>query len=318
MAHLSQTGFAMRFNAILLLSLSPAALCQIPPLPEVTAEERRAVDAAAPLKAPAKPKKPRRLLVFNRDVRNGEVVRIHHPSVAIGNYALEALGRKTGAWDVTVSGDPETWRPASIRQFDAICFMNTTGVLTEDKDLRWSLLDFVRSGGGFIAFHAGGAATFVQYPKYDQFPEFGVMVGGYENGGHPWRHTDSYPVRVEDPKHPVVRMFGGRTFTVTDEVFQMMSPYSREAVRVLLSIDAANAGLNPSRRILPERQKDLDFPVSWVKRYGQGRVFYTFLGHNKSTYTDSKLLEHFLAGIQYALGDLAADDTPSRFAQIRK
>jgi len=151
-----------------------------------------------------------------------------------------------------------------------------------------------------------------------QFPECGDMVGGYENGGHPWKHTETYPVRVEDPHHPVTKMFGGRTFPVTDEVFQMMSPYSREAVRVLLSIDAADADVKPERRILPERQKDLDFPVSWVKRYGQGRVFYTFLGHNKSTFTEPKLLEHFLAGIQYAMGDLAADDTPSRFARIRK
>lgn len=287
-------------------------------MPEVTPEERSAVETAAPAKAPAKPKKARKLLVFNRDVRNGQAVKVHHESVAIGNFALETLGRKTGAWEVVISGDLETWRPASIAQFDAICFMNTTGVLTEDKELRWSLLDFVRNGGGFAAFHAGGPATFVQYPKYDQFPEFGVMVGGYENGGHPWRHTDTYPVRVEDPKHPVTRMFGGKAFNVTDEVFQMMSPYSREAVRVLLSIDTSDPKVTAGRRILPERQKDLDFPVSWVKRYGQGRVFYTFLGHNKSTYADPKLLEHFLAGIQYVLGDLPADDTPSRFAHSRK
>lgn len=309
------TGTTMNPKAILLLCLTPIAFAQLQPLPEVTPDERKAVEAAAPSKAPAKPKKPRRLLVFNRDVSNGQVVKIHHPSVPLGNFALETLGRRTGAWEITVSGDPEIWRPASIKQFDAICFMNTTGVLTEDKELRWSLLDFVRTGGGFVAFHAGGPATFVQYPKYDQFPEFGVMVGGYENGGHPWKHTETYPVRVEDPKHPLVKMFGAASFPVKDEVFQMMSPYSREAVRVLMSIDVANADPNPARRILPERQKDLDFPVSWIKRYGQGRVFYTYLGHNKETYTNPKLLEHFLAGIQYAMGDLPADDTPSRFAK---
>jgi len=308
----------MRYTALILISSGCLALAQVPPLPEVTPEERKAVEAAAPAKAPAKPKKPRKLLVFNRDVRNGQAVKVHHLSVAIGNYALETLGRKTGAWEVTVSGDPEIWRPDSLKQFDAICFMNTTGVLTDDKELRWSLVDFVRNGGGFAAFHAGGPATFVQYPKYDQFPEFGVMVGGYENGGHPWRHTDTYPVRVEDPKHPITKMFGGKNFNVTDEVFQMMSPYSREAIRVLLSIDTSDPKVTAGRRILPERQKDLDFPVSWVKRYGQGRVFYTFLGHNKSTYTDPKLLEHFLAGLQYAIGDLPADDTPSRFIQSRR
>jgi hypothetical protein len=39
-------------------------------------------------------------------------------------------------------------------------------------------------------------------------------------------------------------------------------------------------------------------------------VFYTTLGHNPHIFWDAKLLQHFLAGIQYALGDLQADDTP--------
>jgi type 1 glutamine amidotransferase len=285
---------------------------------QVTPEERSKVEAALPAKAPAKPKKPRRLLVVNRDMRDGKPVKIHHESVPLGNLALELLGSKTGAWKITLDGDPEAWRGDRLKEYDAVCFMNTTGVLTEDKELRWSLLKFIRDGGGFAAFHAGGPATFVQYPKYDQFPEFGVMVGGYENGGHPWKHTETYYVRAEDPKHPAARMFGAASFPVKDEVFQMMAPYSREAVRVLLSIDASKSDVKPERRILAERQADLDFPVSWIKRYGQGRVFYTFLGHNKETYWNSRFLDHFLAGIQYALGDLAADDTPSRFVRAKK
>ncbi len=296
------------------LLLATALAAAQPPMPEVPPEERTQLEATLPAKAPARPAAPRRLLVFNRDIRDGKPVTIHHESVPLGNLMLERLGARTGAWTATVSGDLEFWRPGKIKEFDAICFMNTTGVLTDDRELRMSLLQFVREGKGFVAFHAGGPATFVQYPKYDQFPEFGVMVGGYENGGHPWSHRDTYKVRAEDPKHPLVKMFGPQPFDVTDEVFQMMSPYSREAVRVLLSIDTSLTSME-GRRILPERQADRDFPVSWIKRYGQGRVFYTFLGHNKATYLNPRYLEHFLAGIQYALGDLKADDTPSRFAK---
>jgi hypothetical protein len=35
------------------------------------------------------------------------------------------------------------------------------------------------------------------------------------------------------------------------------------------------------------------------------------MGHNPHTFWQANLLEHLLAGIQYALGDLQADDTPS-------
>jgi type 1 glutamine amidotransferase len=65
-----------------------------------------------------------------------------------------------------------------------------------------------------------------------------------------------------------------------------------------------------TRRILPARSQDLDFPMSWIRRHGQGRVFYLGLGHSAPVYWNPALLQHLLAGIQYALGDLEADDSP--------
>jgi hypothetical protein len=52
------------------------------------------------------------------------------------------------------------------------------------------------------------------------------------------------------------------------------------------------------------KRVDRDYPVAWVRRAGAGRVFYSCLGHNTTTYTDARVLRHFLAGIQFALGDL--------------
>jgi hypothetical protein len=69
--------------------------------------------------------------------------------------------------------------------------------------------------------------------------------------------------------------------------------------------------MGQNRRILKQRQADLDFPLSWIKPYGKGRVFYTATGHDPSLFSDSAMLEHYLAGIQFALGDLKADMSPS-------
>jgi type 1 glutamine amidotransferase len=54
----------------------------------------------------------------------------------------------------------------------------------------------------------------------------------------------------------------------------------------------------------------MDFPMSWIRRHGKGRVFYTGLGHGADVFTNPQMLQHILAGIQYALGDLVADDAP--------
>ena len=43
---------------------------------------------------------------------------------------------------------------------------------------------------------------------------------------------------------------------------------------------------------------------------GQGRVFYTSLGHNAHLFWNPPIVQHIFDGIQYALGDLEADATP--------
>jgi type 1 glutamine amidotransferase len=277
---------------------------------ELTQQERNTINAALPSHTSIQPKTPRHLLVFNLCVWDGKP-RQGHASIADANYAIAEMGEITSAYETTISSDIQVFRPESLKQFDAICFNNTSGVLFEDPELRQSLLDFVRNGKGFIGIHAAGA-TFVQWPKYDQFPEFGVMLGGYENGGHPWKPDETITLRVEEPTHPVNRAFKIPGFKLKDEVFQFQAPYSRKNLRVLLSIDPDKTDMSPGRRILPERMADRDLAISWVKDYEKGRVFYTSLGHNRDIFWNQMLLTHILDGIQFAIGDLKADAAPRK------
>lgn len=50
--------------------------------------------------------------------------------------------------------------------------------------------------------------------------------------------------------------------------------------------------------------------ISWIKPYGKGRVFVCTPSHNAQSFENPELLQFMLNGIQYALGDLKADDTP--------
>jgi type 1 glutamine amidotransferase len=274
---------------------------------EIQPDQKARVDAAVPRKATARPGQPRRMLVTNLSMRDGKrVLGSSAAAIPAGNYAIQQMGRVTGAYEAVFSDDVEMFRPANIRQFDAICFNNTLGVLFEDPELRASLLGFVESGKGFVGIH-DAIATFVQHPKYDQWPEFGRMLGGTENGGHPW-NGELMTMKVEDPGNPINAAFGGQDFQIADQAFQLQEPVFRDRMRVLLRIDAERSG--PARRILPVRQQDKDFPMSWIRRHGKGRVFYTGLGHGPDVFANARMLAHLLAGVQYALGDLEADDTP--------
>ena len=281
---------------------------------QLSDEQKQRVDQALPGKAPARPRKPRRLLVTSFAKVGDRLVR-GHPSIPAATYAIEQMGKRTGAYEAVFSNDVEMFRPAKLREFDAVCFNNTQGVLFEAPELRKSLLDFVTGGHGLVGFHAV-IATFVQHPVYDQWPPFGRMVGGTENGGHPWMPTDSFTFKVDDPTSPLNAVFKGKGFEVNDEVMQLQEPDLRSRFHVLLSIDMA-ATKPPSHRLLPVREQDKDFPLTWIRSEGKGRVFVSGMGHNPNVFWIPALLEHFLAGIQYALGDLNADATPSASSRGR-
>jgi len=294
-----------------LLSICGLALSSVRAA-ELNAEDKLKITQALPAEAAAKPKRPRKLLLLNVNVNDTGRRPDVHVSLPFGDFAIVEMGKKTRAYETVLRTNIEALDPGNLKQFDAICFNNTTGVLTTDERLRQSLLSYVAGGKGFIAFHAGGGATFVQYPKYDQFPEFGVMVGGYENGGPPWNVRDTVYVRVDDPKSPVTAAFHGQEFPIQEEVYQFQEPYSREKVHVLLSIDLEKSDYDPKKRHpLQARAVDKDFANAWIKTYHKGRVFYSAFGHNPLTFENPQMLKFFLAGIQYALGDLKADDRPS-------
>ena len=154
------------------------------------------------------------------------------------------MGKRTGAYEAVFSNDTTLFSPEKLKQFDAICFNNTGGMLTDDPAERKSLLDFVRGGKGFVGLHAA-VATFCEYPKYDQFPEFAELLGGFDDGGHPWGTNDTYTVKVDDPRNPINAVFAGKGFAIRDEVFQVAHGYSREKLHILLSVDIDQDGHRP-------------------------------------------------------------------------
>jgi type 1 glutamine amidotransferase len=50
--------------------------------------------------------------------------------------------------------------------------------------------------------------------------------------------------------------------------------------------------------------------VSWIKRHGQGRVMYISPSHNAQSFEQPAMLQFYLDGLQYVLGDLDCDDSP--------
>jgi type 1 glutamine amidotransferase len=49
--------------------------------------------------------------------------------------------------------------------------------------------------------------------------------------------------------------------------------------------------------------------ISWIKRHGKGRVFYSSPSHNAQSYESPELLEFLYKGLLYASGFIDCDDS---------
>ena len=161
-------------------------------------------------------------------------------------------------------------------------------------------------GGGRGEDTAGRGSA----PSGATWPEFNQMIGGIFKS-HPWQKV---PVKVDDPASPLTSMFKNRSFEFQDEIYSFyMDSWSRKNVRVLMSIDYAK--MRDEDKALESNasaRTDGDYGLSWIRREGLGRVFYLALGHREDgIYRSTEMLQHLLAGMQYAVGDLKADDRPS-------
>ncbi len=200
----------------------------------------------------------------------------------------------------------------TLKKFDAVMFFTTSTWTTErgshpltESELK-DLLAWVKQGGGFVATHCGSDTL--------HNTAYGELVGA-TFGGHPW--VQKVRLRAEDPQHPAAKGLtdGSEIF---DEIYQFgaipnhpaavplkVQPFSREKLHIILSVD------NSSFDVTKGSREDQDYPVAWCQRFGQGRSFYTSLGHHKEIWTDPRFHQHLLGGMKWALGEAAGDATPS-------
>lgn len=186
---------------------------------------------------------------------------------------------------------------SALKNYDAVVFCSTTGELPlPDPD---AFFKWVADGHGFIGLHS---ATDTLHSS----PEYIKMIGG-EFAGHGAFHP-SVPVDNMDPASPVTAGWG-KSMPI-DEEFYLFKNYDPTQVHLLLAMP-----------MQPYTKDAGVFPVSWIRKYGNGRVFYTSLGHRddvlmpdatigdaefKVRYNQAPVAlavqKHILNGIRWALG----------------
>jgi uncharacterized protein len=291
-----------------------------------------AMAVALPASAAVKPKQPRRVLVLNKCV--GYVT----SSIPLATTMIQMIGDKTGAWSADAAWDGDAINAENLKKYDVILLNSTTGAFLDDPNdqtvtamRRKALLDFVRGGKGLVGLHgscdsyraqtprpaagaaptpAGEAARPTPTQPVSSWPEYTRMMGGLFK----WHWVNQLcNIKIDDPTSPINASFKGQPYQITDETYTYgQDSFSRENVHVLTSIDYSKmSDEDKAKEPAATKRTDGDYAISWTRREGQGRVFYEAHGHMHHVYTMTPWIEHVIAGIQYAAGDLEADDSPT-------
>jgi uncharacterized protein len=246
--------------------------------------------AAEQAKAEQAPK--RKVLVFS--MTKG----FRHTSIPVAKEVLKEIGNQSGAYEAVVSDELENFDRERLFEFDCVIFNLTTGEIPLSDQQKQNLLEFVSGGRGFVGTHS---ATDTFY----KWEEFGEMIGGYFDG-HPWNANDTVHICCEQ-ENAITQPFGERCLDLTEEIYQFRAPYDRSKLNVIMSLDVENTDMTKPGI----KRTDKDFAVAWTKPYGQGRVFYTSLGHNEAVWKDARVQGHLLAGIRWAMGDIELEPSLS-------
>ncbi len=237
---------------------------------------------------PAAPKKPEALKAGATEAQTAA----YQAAVGKFNAAQAAYESAEARWEGKLKLALAKLSPDSLKNYAAVAFVSTTGELPIPD--REGFLAWIRSGGAFIGIHAAS-------DTFHQWPEFLDMIGG-EFLVHP---PGTYDVEVinQDKECPACRHLGN-TWKVNDEIY-LFKNFDRAQVHGLLTLDKHPKDKTPG-----------DYPVAWTKSYGNGKVFYTSLGHREDLWDAdpgikdrknpaevSKAYQaHILGGIQWALG----------------
>lgn len=224
------------------------------------------------------------------------------------------LGAKNG-WDFTFSKDGSKFSKDYLAQFDAVFFYTTGDLCSEgtdknppmSKEGKQALFDYVKAGKGFIGTHSAS----------DTFHTDNEAVKGPERYVNHGEKADSYTRflgsefiihgaqqvaknTVIDPTFPGFETIG-KEFAFQEEWYSLKD--FSDDLHVLTVMDSpAMTGSMYGRP---------PYPNTWARKYGEGRVWYTSMGHREDVWTNPIFQNILIGGIKFALGDAKGDTTPN-------
>jgi type 1 glutamine amidotransferase len=210
-----------------------------------------------------------RLLLFTRTTD------YRHDSIPAGVAMIDAICAEAG-FDVDALEDPAAFEQTNLKRYDVVSWLSTCGTILNGQQ-RDALERWLKAGGAFVGIHSATAC------EYD-WPAFEAIIGArFDNHPEPQRAS----IIVEDRAHLSTAHLQP-TWQWDDEWYNFRTN-PRGHVRVLARVDEAT---------YVGGEMGSNHPIVWCGRYGDGRTWYTALGHPIEAYREPVFIEHVRGGIK--------------------
>ena len=212
------------------------------------------------------------------------------PSVNAAEAALKAMG-KGEHWNMVFTENAAVFNAADLKRFDAVVWNNVSGdVLTMAQ--RKAFKTYIEQGGGYAGIHGSGGDPYYDWDWYAD-----TLIGA-RFLSHPMSpQFQAAKLRVDDRADPITRNLQPE-WTMTDEWYSFKSDPRKDGAHILVTLDESTYKPMAGKMSLAMG----DHPIAWTQCIGNGRSFYSAIGHRPESYSEpntNKLLEQ---GVAWAAG----------------
>jgi len=219
------------------------------------------------------------------------------PQIAAANKALVEIARARG-WASFVTENAAVFNMQQLSRFNAVVWNSVSGDVLKPEQRR-AFRTWLEAGGGFVGLHGSGGD-----PEYAWRWYVDDLIGAQFIGHTMGPQFQQAMLIVEDRTHPATRHLGPN-WVRTDEWYSFASNPRDKGYHILARIDERS--YRPVMKLLPfGKGRDIamgaDHPMIWLHCVGNGRAFYSALGHPASAYAEPAHRDMIAGAIGWAGG----------------